>query len=117
MLRTQSCAIAASQAKGSPKNDYERDVGDWPGFHGRVGYDDDVDGDLPLSEDEAALMRDLGAAGTTRRDFMKMLAAAGLSLPAVQLLLGCQSGAKQQAAAGGGAAAPAAGGAGVETVA
>src|SRR4051794_26666377 len=97
--------------------DREHDVGDWPGFHGRAAYDDDVGGDdMPLSEDEAALMRNFGAAGTTRRDFMKMLAAAGISLPAVQMLLGCQSGTNQQAAAGG-AGAPAAGGGGMETVA
>src|SRR3712207_2358493 len=74
----------------------ERDVDDWPGFHGHIAYVDDGDGDLPLSEDEAALMRDLlGAAGTTRRDFMKMLAATGISLPAAQLLMGCRSGAEQ----------------------
>ncbi len=90
-------------------NDDERDVGDWPGFHGRVGYGDDVDGDMPLSEDEAALMRDLGASGTTRRDFMMMLAATGLSLPAVQLLVGCRSNATQPAAGGVGRAAGARG--------
>jgi xanthine dehydrogenase YagT iron-sulfur-binding subunit len=95
----------------------ERDVGDWPGFHGRVAYDDDdVDGDLPLSEDEAALLRDLGASGTTRRDFMRMLAMAGLSLPAAQALVGCRSNAGQSAG-GGGAVGLKAGGAGVETVA
>jgi xanthine dehydrogenase YagT iron-sulfur-binding subunit len=94
--------------------DRERDVGDWPGFHGRVAYDDDAaDGDMPLSEDEAALLRDLGASGTTRRDFMKMLAAAGISLPAAQLLMGCRSGGQKPDAVG----APAAGGGGVETVA
>jgi xanthine dehydrogenase YagT iron-sulfur-binding subunit len=82
-------------------NERERDVGDWPGFHGRVAYDDATDGDLPLSEDEAALLRDLGASGTTRRDFMKMLAAAGISLSAAHLLVGCQSRANQQPAEGG----------------
>jgi xanthine dehydrogenase YagT iron-sulfur-binding subunit len=92
---------------------HERDVGDWPGFHGRIAYVDEGDGDLPLSEDEAGLMRDLGASGTTRRDFMKMLAATGISLPAAQLLMGCRSGAGQGAAADGRAAAV---GNGVETV-
>jgi xanthine dehydrogenase YagT iron-sulfur-binding subunit len=91
----------------------EQDVGDWPGFHGRVAYDDEADGDLPLSDDEAALMRDLGASGTTRRDFMKMLAAAGISLSAAHLLVGCRSNASQSAD-GGNALKP--GGTGIETV-
>jgi len=59
----------------------------WPGVYGRVDGDD-----LPLSEDETALMRDLGAAGTTRRDFLKVLGAAGISFPAVQLLGSCRWG-------------------------
>jgi xanthine dehydrogenase YagT iron-sulfur-binding subunit len=73
-------------------SDGERGVEDWPGFHGRVEHDDS-----PLSEDELALMRDLGAGGTTRRDFMKMLAATGLSLAAAQALVGCQAAARQGA--------------------
>ncbi|MDB5294772.1 MAG: oxidoreductase [Phycisphaerales bacterium] len=74
-------------------SDTERDVEYWPGFHGRVEYDES-----PLSEDEAALLRDLGAAGTTRRDFLKVLAAAGISLSAAQLLTGCGSSARQTTA-------------------
>ena len=91
----------------------EQDVADWPGFHGRVAYDNDVDGDLPLSDDEVALMRDLGASGTTRRDFMKMLAAAGMSVSAAHLLVGCRSNADGSGDAG----RVNAGGDGVETVA
>src|SRR5437870_3835294 len=91
----------------------EHDAGEWPGFHGRVAYDDDADGDAPLSEDEAAVMRDLGATGTTRRDFMKMLATAGISLSAAQLLVGRRSYADQ---AGGGGSLKASG-EGIETVA
>jgi len=92
----------------------ERDVGDWPGFHGRFAYDDAADGDLPLSEDEAALLRDLGASGTTRRDFMKMLAMAGLSLSAAHALVGCRANGGQAAEGGGGGLK--AGNDGVETV-
>ena len=91
-------------------SDGERGVEDWPGFHGRVECDDS-----PLSEDEMALMRDLGAGGTTRRDFMKMLAATGLSLAAAQALIGCRSGARA-GGRGGGAAAAAVASDGVETV-
>ena len=79
----------------------DRQLGDWPGFHGGVAYQSGVDGELPLSDDEAALMRDLGAFGTTRRDFMKMLSAAGISLTAAQLLMGSQSLAEQVAASAG----------------
>jgi xanthine dehydrogenase YagT iron-sulfur-binding subunit len=82
-------------------NGHERDVSGWPGFHGHVAYaEDDVDGNEPLSEDEAALMRDLGASGTTRRDFLTMLAATGMSLTAAQFLIGCKS-SGQGAVAGG----------------
>src|SRR5688500_16618930 len=80
--------------------DTERDIEDWPGFHGRVEYDDS-----PLSEDEIELMRDLGAAGTTRRDFLKFLAATGISLPAAQLLIGCKSSNPEAAEGGVGVAA------------
>lgn len=78
----------------------------WPGFHGQAAYVDEIDGDLPLSDDEASLMRDLGAAGTTRRDFMKMLAATGMTVPVAQLLMGSRanaattSGGAQPASAG-----------------
>src|SRR3954464_14043167 len=87
----QSSADPAAESKGSPMSEREPDVADWPGFHGRIIYDDALDSDVPLSEDEAALMRDLGATGTTRRDFMKILAMAGLSISAAQLLVGCRS--------------------------
>ena len=76
-------------------SDTERHIEDWPGFHGRIEYDDS-----PLSEDELALMRDLGAAGTTRRDFLRFLAATGISVPAAQLLIGCRAN-NEEAAEGG----------------
>jgi xanthine dehydrogenase YagT iron-sulfur-binding subunit len=76
-------------------SDTESRVEDWPGFHGRIEYEDS-----PLSPDEMALMRDLGAAGTTRRDFLTMLAATGMSLAAAQLLIGCKSSSRDAAAGG-----------------
>jgi xanthine dehydrogenase YagT iron-sulfur-binding subunit len=66
--------------------------------------------DTPLDAKEAALMERLGKPGATRRDFLKMLAVVGISLPAAQALLGCESSAaalttgSQAATATGGAA-------------
>src|SRR3954471_18099012 len=91
-------------------SDTERHVEDWPGFHGRVVIED-----APLSPDEMSLMRDLGAAGTTRRDFLKFLSAAGISLSAAHLLVGCRADAGQPADGGVGGGLKA-GGEGVETV-
>ena len=75
-------------------------IEDWPGFHGRVEYDE-----TPLSEDELALMRDLGAQGTTRREFMKMLALTGLSVSAAQVLVSGRAAMAQEQARSGAAAA------------
>ena len=86
----------------------DRDAEEWPGFHGRV-----EDEDLPLSADELALMRDFGLAGTTRRDFMKMLSLVGLSLPAAQLLMKTRAAGAAPQGHVNGAAAPAA--PGIET--
>jgi xanthine dehydrogenase YagT iron-sulfur-binding subunit len=88
--------------------DGDNEFENWPGFKGYEASDD-----LPLSDDELALMRDLGATGTTRRDFMKMLAMAGLSVAAAQLLVGGRTAAAQEQARAG-AAPPAA--EGIETV-
>jgi xanthine dehydrogenase YagT iron-sulfur-binding subunit len=67
------------------------------------------DGDPPLTEEEEALISDLAAAaGTTRRDFLKALAVAGVTLPVGQLLTGCRSNAQDanaNSAAGAAAAA------------
>ena len=71
----------------------DRGLEDWPGFHG-LAYDDPANGDLPLSDGEAALMRDFGVPGSTRRDFLKMLSMAGISIAAAQLLVGCRADAK-----------------------
>jgi xanthine dehydrogenase YagT iron-sulfur-binding subunit len=86
--------------------DHNSDMENWPPFHGHA-----VEDDPPLSEDEIALMRDLGAGGTTRRDFMTMLAATGLSLAAARSLLGSKAMAQEAATRGSVAAAP-----GIETV-
>ncbi|HEX8340626.1 MAG TPA: 2Fe-2S iron-sulfur cluster-binding protein [Tepidisphaeraceae bacterium] len=49
--------------------------------------EDDAADDTPLSQDELALMRDLGASGTTRREFLALLSAAGMSMAAAQTML------------------------------
>jgi xanthine dehydrogenase YagT iron-sulfur-binding subunit len=85
-------------------SDDERGNDDWPGFHGRK-----PDDEASLSEEEMALINDLAAAaGATRRDFLKALAAAGVTLPVAQLLTGCRSTAQDTTAGGAGGAAPAA---------
>jgi xanthine dehydrogenase YagT iron-sulfur-binding subunit len=71
----------------------------WPGFHGRNEHDQ-----TPLSDSELALMREVGASGTTRRDFLRMLASTGLSFATAELLMGAH--ARAQAQARPGAAAP-----------
>ena len=88
-------------------DDHETDS--WPPFHGHPANED-----LPLSEDEVSLMRTLGAEGTTRRDFMRMLAATGLSLAAARTLLDSKALAQDattRAAVAAGAPAP-----GIETI-
>lgn len=74
-------------------------------WHGFLKFDEHDDS--PLSEGEAARIRDLGTGGTTRRHFLEMLAATGLSLPAAQLLIGCTSTARDATGGSGGAGAAA----------
>ena len=63
--------------------DHPPTIDNWPPFFGGV----EARLDEPLNDDERALLRHLGGEGTTRRDFLAMLAATGLSLAAAQTLL------------------------------
>ena len=73
-------------------SDTQNHFEDYPNLYG-----DDVD--RPLTEEEEALISDLAAAaGTTRRDFLKSLAVAGVTLPLTQLLTGCRSNGQNAAA-------------------
>lgn len=67
-------------------------VESWPGFHGHATSPDE-----PLSSRELELMEAFGAKGSTRRDFLKMLASTGLSLAAADLLMGAHASAQEQA--------------------
>ena len=60
----------------------------WPPFFGGVEAGDP---DTPLSDDEQALLHHLGGEGTTRREFMAMLAATGLTFAAAQSLFGSRA--------------------------
>ena len=78
----------------------------WPARQGGPGGDE-----AALSDDERALMRTLGTTGTTRREFMQLLAATGLSAAAAQTLLDSPAFAQENATTG-----PATAPAGTDTV-